>query len=275
MPNQHARIQPTDGSEESLKQFIRAARDQIASGGSEEGQNGHDEESLVNAIADEILSGMRDSIRKADGRKKPTRKCTAQPRSVKELTDLAISGDVNLDVFIDTLDSWTQEYVKRLVEWYRATMGAYELHGKENSRGSRALIEKIEKSLLELRPHEFGIVTEIPLWIERLREMKQSQQLDEAILAAFCLGHLLTMSAHFDALRSVQNYRATLDRLKDGWASQFGDTEKKRRVAIDEFDRLMRDDPGLKKTVAQKRAGEKAGVSGRQVRTYLKERGNL
>ena len=127
MPNKHARIQPTDGSEESLKQFVRLERDRIASGASEEGQNGDDEESLVNAIADEIVSGMRESIGSADGRKKPKRKCTAQPGSAKELTDLAILGGVNLDCLIDTLDRWTQEYVKRLVEWLCVTMEAYEL----------------------------------------------------------------------------------------------------------------------------------------------------
>jgi len=60
--------------------------------------------------------------------------------------------------------------------------------------------------------------------------------------------------------------------LRRGFAESFGDPEKHRTDALEEYDRLMADDPDMKKTIAQKRAGEKAGVSDRQVRKYLKER---
>jgi hypothetical protein len=70
--------------------------------------------------------------------------------------------------------------------------------------------------------------------------------------------------------------RSNLDRMREGYAREYGDAGEKKQKALAAYQRIIAEKPDIKRTEAQKRAGAEAGVSARQVRTYLKKnRGSL
>jgi hypothetical protein len=86
----------------------------------------------------------------------------------------------------------------------------------------------------------------------------------------------LEASAAANARELGGRLRNNLDVMHERYAAMFGNKEEKKARALSAFERIRADQPKLKLTEVQKLAGREAGVSARQVRTYLREiRGSL
>lgn len=60
--------------------------------------------------------------------------------------------------------------------------------------------------------------------------------------------------------------------MRAGYKERFGDHEEKKRIALEEYHRQIKENPEIKRTVAHQRAATAAGVSVRTVIRYLNSR---
>lgn len=113
----------------------------------------------------------------------------------------------------------------------------------------------------------WDVIETLSLFVEIFDERNAKVQ------TIFLLGDYLHRFSNYILFADAYTHRKKMKKLIDGRKQYFGDSAEKAKTALIEYFRCIRD--GLSEREAQKQAGNKADVSGRQVRRYIKAAGHF